>query len=113
MKDKERIMFLRHELVIYNHAYYVLDTPKISDFKFDKLLEELIALERKHPNLFDANSPTQRVGGEVLDSFSSIKHKYPMLSLGNTYSEQELLDFDKRLKKLTTEDLALEGSPGI
>ena len=86
MGDKERISFLRKELAEHNHSYYVLDTPIISDFEFDKLLDELQQLEDNNPDLFDANSPTQRVGSAVLDGFKTIKHKYRMLSLGNTYS---------------------------
>lgn len=101
MREKERIMFLRHDLAMHNYSYYVLDNPKISDFEFDKLLHELIILEKRNPDLFDVNSPTQRVGGAVLDGFLAIEHEYPMLSLGNTYSETDVLDFDKRLKKLT------------
>ena len=69
MSDKERISFLRKELAEHNHSYYVLDTPLISDFEFDKLLKELHALEDRNQELFDPNSPTQRVGGAVLDGF--------------------------------------------
>ena len=101
MSDKERILFLRKELAEHNHSYYVLDTPIISDFEFDKLLAELQQLEDNNPDLFDANSPTQRVGSAVLDGFKTIKHKYRMLSLGNTYSSDDLFDFDTRLHKLT------------
>ena len=101
MNKKERILFLRKKLAEHNHSYYVLDTPLISDSEFDKLLLELQQLEDKNPDLFDINSPTQRVGGAVLDSFQAIKHKYRMLSLGNTYSADDLYDFDKRLHKLT------------
>ena len=104
MSDKERISFLRKELAEHNHSYYVLDTPKISDFQFDKLLKELQALEDRNQELFDPNSPTQRVGGAVLDGFKTIKHKYRMLSLGNTYSSDDLHDFDARLRKLTDQD---------
>lgn len=100
MIDKERIEFLINELNLHNHAYYVLDDPKISDFEFDNLLAELNELEDANPHLVDINSPTQRVGGQVLDGFNSIKHKYPMLSLGNTYSAEDLYEFDKRLHKI-------------
>ena len=95
MSNKERILFLRNELAEHNHSYYVLDTPLISDFDFDRLLLELQQLEDDNPDLFDPNSPTQRVGGAVLDSFNAVKHKYKMLSLGNTYSSD-----DNRLKTL-------------
>ena len=96
----ERIQFLRTELRQHNHSYYVLDKPTISDFEFDKLLEELIRLENENPEFFDPHSPSQRVGGEVTKNFNTVKHQYPMLSLGNTYSEEELRDFDKRIHKL-------------
>jgi DNA ligase (NAD+) len=82
----------------------VLDTPLISDFEFDKLLDELQQLEDNNSDLFDANSPTQRVGGAVLEGFKTIQHKYRMLSLGNTYSTEDLHDFDARLRKLTDDD---------
>ena len=104
MGDKERISFLRKELAEHNHSYYVLDTPIISDFEFDKLLVELQQLEDNNPDLFDANSPSQRVGGAVLDGFKTIRHKYRMLSLGNTYSAEDLYDFDTRLRKLTDDE---------
>ena len=97
----ERILFLRKELAKHNHSYYVLDKSIISDFEFDSLLSELISLEEKFPQYFDINSPTQRVGGGLLDGFKSVNHKYRMLSLGNTYSHNDLVDFDNRLNKLT------------
>ena len=100
MDDKERILSLRETLRQHNHNYYVLDKPTISDFEFDQLLEELIRLESSHPDLYDANSPSQRVGGELIKTFKSVPHKYRMLSLGNTYSPQDLVDFDKRITKL-------------
>ena len=100
MNVYERIQFLRTELRQHNHSYYVLDKPTISDFEFDKLLEELIRLENENPEFFDPHSPSQRVGGEVTKNFNTVKHQYPMLSLGNTYSEEELRDFDKRIHKL-------------
>ena len=101
MKTLERILFLRKELAKHNHSYYVLDKSIISDFEFDSLLSELINLEEKFPQYFDINSPTQRVGGGLLDGFKSVNHKYRMLSLGNTYSHDDLIDFDNRLNKLT------------
>jgi DNA ligase (NAD+) len=104
MTDKERISFLTKELNSYNYAYYVLDTPEISDFEFDKLLEELQKLENINPNLVNINSPTQRVGGAILHGFKTVKHKYPMLSLGNTYSAEDLYDYDAKLRKLTDDD---------
>lgn len=100
---KKRIDYLRAEINRHNYNYYVLSAPEISDYDFDHLLEELILLENKYPEYFDANSPSQRVGGAVTKEFRQVKHKYPMLSLGNTYSEQELADFDERVKKILTE----------
>ena len=105
MNVKERIDFLRKEISGHNHSYYVLDNPTISDFEFDSLLEELQNLENLHPEYFDRNSPTQRVGGSVIDGFVSVPHKYRMLSLGNTYSEEDLIDFDTRLKKITDQPI--------
>jgi DNA ligase (NAD+) len=105
MRADERIIFLRSELKQHNYNYYVLDKPTISDYDFDMLLEELIQLEQKHPELYDANSPSQRVGGELIKSFKTVPHKYRMLSLGNTYSSEELRDFDKRITKLVETDI--------
>ena len=103
MDAKSRIDILREEIAGHNHAYYLLDKPILSDFEFDKLLEELIYLEKEHPHFFDINSPSQRVGGTVNKNFETVKHKRAMLSLGNTYSEDELRDFDKRIQKIITE----------
>lgn len=100
MNEKERIDTLREELRQHNHNYYVLDRPTISDFEFDKRMEELIRLEEKHPQYFDAHSPSQRVGGELIKTFNSVAHRYRMLSLANSYSFQEVFDFDKRITKL-------------
>ena len=105
MKIKERIDFLRKELAEHNHSYYVLDTSTISDFEFDKLLKELVKLEDENPEFFDSTSPTQRVGGGVIDGFKTVAHKYRMLSLGNTYSEEDLHYFDTRLHKLTDQEI--------
>ncbi len=105
MTDQDRILFLRDELHQHNHNYYVLDNPIISDFEFDKLLEELAVLEKANPFLFDSNSPTQRVGGGLIDSFNTVKHKNSMLSLGNTYSADDLRDFDVRIKKIVETEI--------
>jgi len=96
---KHRIEQLSKELDEHNYHYYVESLPTISDFEFDKLLEELIQLEKEHPEFLKADSPSQRVGGQVTKEFKSVKHKYPMLSLGNTYSADELKDFDERVRK--------------
>ncbi|MDC3029888.1 NAD-dependent DNA ligase LigA [Flavobacteriales bacterium] len=105
MNIQDRIVFLRRELQQHNYNYYVLDKPTISDFEFDMLLNELIHLEKQNPQFYDANSPTQRVGGELIKSFDTVAHEYRMLSLGNTYSAQELVDFDKRITKLVETDI--------
>lgn len=96
---KERIQELTLLLNEHNYRYYVLAQPSISDYDYDMLLEELIKLEHEFPQLLDSNSPSQRVGGEVTKKFPVIRHKYPMLSLGNTYSKEELQEFDNRIRK--------------
>src|SRR5574343_1512418 len=96
---KLRIAELSEELHKHNHLYYQLSAPVISDREFDLLLEELIALEKQFPELVKADSPSQRVGGSITKNFKTVEHKYPMLSLGNTYSEQDLIEFDQRIKK--------------
>jgi DNA ligase (NAD+) len=103
MDEKSKIELLRKELAAHNHAYYLLDKPTIADFEFDQLLAKLILLENEHPQYFDENSPSQRVGGTVNKNFETVKHKRAMLSLGNTYSEEDLRDFDKRVQKTITE----------
>lgn len=99
MDIKAKIEQLRKTLTEHNYQYYVLAKPSISDFEFDKLLEELMALEQAHPEYADPDSPTQKVGGAVNKQFESFAHQYPMLSLGNTYSEEELKEFDERVYK--------------
>ncbi len=96
---KKRVAALVAELKQHNYNYYVLAMPTITDLDFDKKLEELSALETQFPELTDPDSPTQNVGGFITKEFKTVKHRWPMLSLGNTYSEQELLDFDQRIKK--------------
>src|SRR5688572_28002686 len=91
---QKRIEALTRELNHHNHLYYIKSQPEISDFEFDRLLEELVALEREFPEFADANSPTQRVGGGITKDFPVIKHKYPMLSLSNSYSREEIIDFE-------------------
>lgn len=101
---RQEVEALRRQLTHHNRQYYLYDNPEISDYEFDKLLERLIELEEKHPELADPNSPTQRVGGTVTKEFPTVTHQYPMLSLSNTYNEQELLDFDERVRKTIGED---------
>ena len=96
---KIRIAALSTALHNHNYAYYTLSNPVISDFEFDQLLNELLALEKQHPALITDNSPSQRVGGSITKNFQTVTHRYPMMSLGNTYNEQDLIDFDQRIKK--------------
>jgi len=96
---KNQIQAISAELKQHNYNYYVLAMPTISDFDFDKKLEELNKLEKEFPEFLDPDSPTQKVGGEVTKEFVTVRHRWPMLSLGNTYNEQELLDFDQRIRK--------------
>lgn len=95
-----KIKQLREELNKHNYNYYVLDKPTISDFEFDLKLKELEKLEDEYPQFFDANSPTQRVGGEIIKNFHTVVHKNRMYSLDNTYSKEDLLDWEKRIKKI-------------
>ena len=87
---KKRIDFLVEKLNYYNYQYYQNDVSEVSDFEFDKLLDELNGLEKEHQEFPNPHSPTQRVGGAITKKFDTVVHKRPMLSLGNTYSEQEL-----------------------
>lgn len=97
---RKRIETLRKELEYYNYRYYVLDNPVVSDAEYDRLLKELMELENAHPEVFDPNSPTQRVGAKPLEAFATVPHTLPMLSLANAMSATEVIDFDKRVKKL-------------
>lgn len=103
----DRIQGLRKSLHDHNFRYYVSDNPIISDFEFDKLLFELSELEQKHPDAFDPNSPTQRVGGEIVKSFDAVVHKRPMLSLSNSYNQDEITAFIKRCQSVSGEKLDL------
>lgn len=100
MDAKEKIKQLREALHEHNYLYYILDAPKISDFEFDQMLSSLQELERQYPELFDPNSPTQRVGGGVTKNFKTQAHRYPMYSLSNTYSKEELLQWVARVEKV-------------
>ena len=100
MKPNERILELVKILNEANYKYYVLDNPTITDQEYDKYLRELINLEEKYPEFVLIDSPTKRVGGEVLDKFNKVNHKIPMLSLGNVFNEEEVRDFDNKIKKL-------------
>ena len=98
-QDRQRIEQLTRELQQHNHNYYVLAKPTISDFDFDQLLKELESLEKQYPELRLPDSPTLRVGGDITKDFKTVKHRYPMLSLSNSYSESEISDFIKRVEK--------------
>lgn len=107
MNEVERILELRRQLHEHNHNYYVLSSPTISDFEFDALLRELQSLEEAHPEMYDATSPTLRVGSDISKGFTQVPHKYPMLSLGNTYSKSEVADFYERVKRLLNDDFEI------
>lgn len=96
---KARVAELTALINDHNYRYYILNDPLISDYEFDQLLNELIHLEKEYPTLLEPDSPTQRVGGEITKNFETVQHTYPMLSLGNTYSEDELRDFHDRVVK--------------
>ena len=99
MSDKNRVNELTKLLEQYNHEYYVLDNPSVSDAEYDRLINELILLEEKYPELKSPFSPTQRVGGKVLSEFEKITHKRSMLSLANAFNEQDVRDFDRKVKE--------------
>lgn len=99
MDEKQRILQLRQELQEHNYKYYVLNQPSISDQDFDMMMHELQDLEARHPEMADPNSPTQRVGSDISTEFKQVTHKYPMLSLANTYNEQDVADFYDSVRK--------------
>lgn len=103
---KEEILRLSKEINYHNHLYYVESNPQISDYEFDKLLEKLQELEKQFPEFAFESSPTKRVGGDITKKFQTVAHTFPMLSLSNTYSEEEILEWENRIKKL--EDGAIE-----
>lgn len=107
MTDIERIDQLREELHVHNYNYYVLNAPVISDLEFDKLMRELQDLEALHPEYYDPNSPSVRVGSDLNKNFTQVEHKYPMLSLGNTYSQAEVIEFYERVSKSLNEEFEL------
>ena len=107
MTPQERILQLRSELHEHNRRYYVLNSPTISDYEFDMLLKELQQLEEEHPDMYDATSPTLRVGSDITKEFRQVQHKYPMLSLGNTYSKEEVADFYDRVSRSLNEEFEI------
>jgi len=97
---ENKIKALREALRQHNYSYYVLDEPSISDYEFDIRLKELQELETKHPEYFDPNSPSQRVGGEITKNFNTVTHKNRMYSLDNSYSKEDILDWEIRIQKI-------------
>ncbi len=100
MNIEQQITALRNELREHNYNYYVLDNPTISDFEFDQKLKQLQELEKAHPEFYDPNSPTLRVGGEITKNFETVPHTYRMFSLDNSYSKEDLEDWEKRIEKM-------------
>ncbi|PWA06176.1 NAD-dependent DNA ligase LigA [Flavobacterium psychrotolerans] len=100
MDIQQTIQKLREELNVHNHNYYVLDTPTISDYEFDQKLKQLEDLEKKYPEYFDENSPTQRVGGTITKNFQTVPHQHRMYSLDNSYSKEDLIDWENRIQKV-------------
>ena len=95
----ERALALREEIAQHNYRYYVLDEPAVPDAEYDRLFNELKAIEAEHPDLITPDSPTQRVGGAPASGFGEVRHEVPMLSLGNAFAEQDMLDFDRRVRE--------------
>ena len=104
MTPKERVEEITKTLERYNYEYYVLDNPSVPDSEYDRLMQELIAIEKEYPELITPYSPTQRVGGKVLSEFQKIKHKRLMLSLANAFNEADLRHFDEQVRELSGED---------
>ena len=107
MDSRARILELRAQLHEHNHRYYVLNSPVIGDMEFDMLMRELQDLEAANPDMYDPTSPTLRVGSDITKEFRQVQHKYPMLSLGNTYSKEEVADFFDRVKRALNEDFEI------
>ena len=99
MNEQQQIEALRRELEQHNYNYYVLSSPTITDKEFDDMMHRLQELEAAHPECYDPNSPTQRVGSDLTKEFAQVEHRYPMLSLANTYSEAEVRDWYERVRK--------------
>ncbi|MBL4585302.1 MAG: hypothetical protein JKX83_11890, partial [Pseudomonadales bacterium] len=95
---QQRVAELRDQIDHHNYLYYVLDKIEVPDAEYDRLMQELLALEEQHPALVTAESATQRIGAQPLSAFSEVQHEQPMLSLGNVFTEQELVDFDRRVQ---------------
>lgn len=104
----KRIQELRSQLHYHNYRYYVLDDPEISDAQYDRLLRELEDLESKHPEWITPDSPTQRVGAQPADKFQSVAHSIPMLSLENGFNSEDVLEFDRRIKRFLKNEQEIE-----
>ena len=102
MDEKERILELRKKLEQYAIEYYVHDDPSITDQEYDRLMQELMSLEEKHPEMYDATSPSQRIIGSVLEGFEKVRHDSQMLSLGNVFNKEEIEEFINRIKETVT-----------
>ena len=96
---EDQVMKLREQINYHNHKYHTLDSPEIKDSEFDALFEKLKSLEARNPDIITIDSPTQRMGAVPLESFSQIRHERPMLSLDNAFTEKDLDDFEKRIRK--------------
>ena len=107
MKNKERIDFLRNELNRHNDLYYIESNPEISDYEYDMLMKELQELERQFPEYYDITSPSLRVGSDINKSFSQLEHRYPMLSLSNTYTKEEVISFISKNEELLNEKIKI------
>ena len=99
MNVHKKVLTLRNQIEDHNYRYYVLDDPIVSDYEYDQFLQELEQLEKLHPDLITPDSPTQRVGAPPLSKFETLPHRLPMLSLANAMNEDEMVAFDKRIKK--------------
>lgn len=104
METPQQLEALRQAIREHDYRYYVMNEPTVSDYEYDQLMQELIALEKAHPEWVTPDSPSQRVGGQPTKSFATVTHTVPMLSLGNTYSQEELEDFEKRIRKLLPDE---------
>ncbi|HBF94912.1 MAG TPA: hypothetical protein DDW74_04785, partial [Porphyromonadaceae bacterium] len=104
---KDKLETLRKQLHEHNYNYYVLSQPTISDIDFDALMQQLAELEKEYPEFYDPNSPTMRVGSDINKNFVQVQHRYPMLSLQNTYTEEEIADFFNRVKRSLNEDFEI------
>lgn len=98
MDERQKIEQLRAELHKHNYQYYVLNQPSVSDLEFDQMMRQLQDLEARHPELYDPNSPTQRVGSDLNHEFQQVEHKRPMLSLANTYNKEEVREWYERVE---------------